>query len=137
MKYGGSRAIYLFISPAWHFHGPICFNPRECCRRNRFLFTLIKIIFCRARSNGQNVTSMTLSFFRAAAVTQQAALLFASFRAAKDTSAWSCTVPVLPAHMCWSELRFMGQVTMPVYFLPNNILNYEFSEFQKAPETAL
>lgn len=58
------RAPYLFISlPAWHFPGPVCFNPRECCRRNWFLFALIKIIFCSAGSSGQGVTSMTPSFF--------------------------------------------------------------------------
>lgn len=55
------QLCYLFISVlAWCFHGPICFNPLECCRRNWFLFTLIKIIFCGLRSNGQNITSMTL-----------------------------------------------------------------------------
>ena len=97
------QPYYLFISsPARHFHGPICFNPRECCRRNRFLFTLIKIIFCGARSNGQNVTSMTLSFFRPTAITQQASLLF---RAAKDKSPSGFSLLVL--HMCCSKLGFM------------------------------
>lgn len=61
MKYGGSPAIYLFFCLAWRFHGPVCFNPHECCRRKWFLFTLIEIIFWGAPSNGQNVTSMTPS----------------------------------------------------------------------------
>lgn len=85
MSYEGSPAICLFLPLPWRFHGPICFNPRECCRRNRFLFTLIKIIFCRARSNGQNVTSMALSFFQPAVITQQATPLFPSVRSAKDS----------------------------------------------------
>lgn len=56
-------AGHLFISSsAWHFHGLICFNPRESCRRNPFLLTLIKIIFCRAGSNGQNVTCVMRCF---------------------------------------------------------------------------
>lgn len=101
------QLCYLFMSfLAWRFHGPICFNPHECCRRNRFLFTLIKIIFCGARSNGQNVTSMTL-FSLPAAITQQAALLFASFWAIKDKSPCSCMLSALLALTWWSKLGFM------------------------------
>lgn len=111
------QLCYLFMSfPAWRFHGPICFNPHECCRRKRFLFTLIKIIFCGARSNGQNVKSMTL-FSPPAAITQQAALLFASSRAAKDASPRSCMLVALSVSHVVVQIRLYGAyVTMPVFF---------------------
>lgn len=94
---------YLFISVlAWRFHGPILilfFCPRECCRRNRFLFTSIKLIFFGVRANGQN-TNPQLFFFppQPGAITQQAAFLFASFWAIKDKLSYSCYFPASLSH---------------------------------------
>lgn len=129
------QLCYLFMSfPAWRFHGPICFNPHECCRRKRFLFTLIKIIFCGARSNGQNVKSMTL-FSPPAAITQQAALLFASSRAVKDDSPRGCMLVALSALTCWSKLGFMELIWQCQCFFGFFILFFEGDQLMSSKVT--
>lgn len=133
-------AAYLFIpSLAWHFHGLICFNPRESCRRNRFLVALIKLIFCRAGSNGQNVTPVAFCVLVGSHNSTSCSFICFS-GASEDTSAQSCFWSLRDCTLGLVQVRIYGaEETMPMLFfyfiLPNNALKYGVRE--NASGTAL